>query len=80
LTKPLKTSQEIMHEVQLRVDKIQEIVEDNEKVSVGAVTWNADDVNGCNWGISSVQNGTAYMDDILKIIDSVKHQVNLKID
>jgi hypothetical protein len=80
LTKPLKTAQEIMREVQMRVDMIQEVVEDKEKVTVGAVTWNADDANGCNWGISSVQNGTAYMDDILQIIESVKHQVNLKTD
>lgn len=77
MTRKLLSSKEITEKVQSLVNQLEVVQEDNATVIVGSACWNELDANGSNWHISTVQNGTAYVDAITKIIESVKSEVNI---
>ena len=77
MTRKLLSSKEITEKVQSLVNQLEVVQEDNVKVVVGSARWNELDANGSNWHISTVQNGTAYTDEITKIIESVQSEVNI---
>ncbi len=74
----IKSADEIQLIVQHEVDKIQEIIEDNIKVTVSKPQLTEIDKEGCNWNISVLGNGTSYLRDIGRIIDSVRFKYNLQ--
>ncbi len=73
----IKIAEEIQGIVQREVDQIQEIIEDNVKVTVSKPQLTEIDREGCNWDISIIGNGTSYSRDIRRIIDSARLKYNL---
>ena len=60
--------------------EIAEVKEDDCKVIVGDVYWHEVDEHGCNWNISTIQNGSAYINDILRIIAVKRQSIDMKVD
>lgn len=73
-------STEITNLIQSLVNEISEIKDDGNKVTVSDVYWHEEDENGCNWNISTIQNGNAYINEILHIIAVKRQSINLTID
>jgi len=80
IMKLLMTSIEITNLIQNLVNEISEVKEDDCKVIVGDVYWHEVDEHGCNWNISTIQNGNAYINDILHIIAVKRQSIDMKID
>lgn len=78
MNKAMWTAEQIREELQKQVSKIREIVEDKATVIVPLPQEHEMDACGCNWGISSIRNGSGYMDDIQKVIQDLQARVNLK--
>lgn len=72
------SAEQICDELQKQVNEIREIAEDKASVIVPLPQENELDATGCNWGINSIRNGSGYMDEIQKIIQSLQFRVNLQ--
>lgn len=77
MAKQVLTAKQITEKVQSLVNQLEEVVEDDATVVVSTAYWHAQDADGCNWNIASVQNGTAYADAIRKIVDAVRAEVDI---
>ena len=77
MTKPNWSAEKITQEVQNKVNKIQEVVEDDQCPYVGSATWHEIDDQGCNWNITIVKNASGYISQIEEIIYELRKQVNI---
>lgn len=79
MNRVLMSATEIQHEIQKRINQIQEIIEDGKIVQVRGVQALAEfDVNGCNWSAEHFSNARGYESDILRVVAEVQAIANLR--
>ena len=72
------SAQNIQEELQRRVNKIPEIIEDNSIVKVGMPHKHEVDLDGCNWSVSILSNGSSYMHEFGQILSQFRLEVDLE--
>lgn len=78
MTRVLMSATEIQHEIQKRINQIQEIIEDGKTVTVLGIQALADfDENGCNWSAEHFSNARGYEPDILRVVADVQAIANI---
>ena len=77
MEKPTFTAQQIHAEVQKQIQQIQEVIEDNVQIKISIPYGHERDEYGCNWNISSINNGSSYLDAIKRIIFNYRLKVDI---
>lgn len=78
MSKPLWSAEEIQTELQTRVNKIREIIEDSAVINIPSPYWHEMDDSGTNWDINVIPNARAYISQIIPLIAELRSTVNLK--
>ncbi|CAE6753087.1 hypothetical protein G2912_20900 [Paraburkholderia aspalathi] len=79
IRKTLNASQ-LQQEVNRRVHRLQEIVEDGVKIRVPRPQLQEADKTGCNWNMTNFGNAVGFERDIESVLKAVRAEYNLNIE
>jgi hypothetical protein len=79
IRKTLNASQ-LQQEVNRRIHRLQEIVEDGVKIRVPRPQLQAPDKTGCNWNMTHFGNAVGFERDIEGVLKAVRAEYNLNIE
>lgn len=78
MSKPIWTAEKIQQHLQSEVNAIKAVQEDGANINIPLPSFHTSDKYDVNWEIGAIENVSHYLPEIIKIIDALKFEVNLK--
>ena len=73
----VKTAAELKHLIQIRMDALEEVEEDGERVFAHDVDWHEPDESGCNWNMNGYRGPANYATEIRAIVNNLRREYRL---